>query len=114
MHAAEGFPRHYPSADVSSLTETAGVGFAVMSGCAHGIAPMQGNFLPDKEFRSAVLLLLSMSKSDKTSGLVISANLPMSPWGSDHIINSKAIYELVGVPWMACESSSIEQFPRSQ
>jgi hypothetical protein len=43
------------------------------------------------------LLLLSMSKSDKTSGLVISANLPMSPWGSDHIINSKAIYELVGV-----------------
>jgi hypothetical protein len=51
MHAAEGFPRHYPSADVSSLVETAGVGFAVMSGCSHGITPVQGNFLPDKEFR---------------------------------------------------------------
>src|ERR1039458_2039910 len=49
--AAEGFPRHYPSAYVSSLVETAGVGFAVMSGFSHGITPMQGKFLPDKEFR---------------------------------------------------------------
>ena len=45
LHAAEGFPRHYPPADVSSLVETAGVGFAVMSGCSHGITPMQGKFL---------------------------------------------------------------------
>jgi hypothetical protein len=33
------------------LVETAGVGFAVMSGFSHGITPMQGKFLPDKEFR---------------------------------------------------------------
>ncbi len=53
--AAEGFPRHYPPAIVSSLVETTGLGFAVMSGSSHGIAPMQGKQnSPDKEFRSAV------------------------------------------------------------
>jgi hypothetical protein len=40
----EGFPRHYPPSVASSLVETAGEGFAVMSGCSHRIAPAQGNF----------------------------------------------------------------------
>ncbi len=31
--------------------ETAREGFAVMSGSSHGIAPVQGNNSPDKEFR---------------------------------------------------------------
>jgi hypothetical protein len=50
--AAEGFPRHYPPVVVSSLVETTGLGFAVMSGSSHGITPVQGKpNLPDKEFR---------------------------------------------------------------
>jgi hypothetical protein len=52
--AAEGFPRHHPPAVASSLIEAAGVGFAVMSGCAPRGHPRGGQdvrFLPDKEFR---------------------------------------------------------------
>jgi len=68
LHAAEGFPRHYPSAVVSSLVETAGVGFAVMSGCSHGITPMQGKLLyPTRNFARIV---------------------PTSLWGPDHIFIS--------------------------
>src|SRR5262249_16627976 len=38
--AAEDFPRHYPPTNL-----LVGEGFAVMSGCAHGVASMQGSFI---------------------------------------------------------------------
>jgi hypothetical protein len=37
----------------SPCGKAAGEGFAVMSGSSHGIAPAQGNYSPDKEFRSS-------------------------------------------------------------
>ena len=44
--AAEDFPRHYPPANL-----LAGEGFAVMSGCAHGVTSMQGSFIyPTRNF----------------------------------------------------------------
>jgi hypothetical protein len=61
------------------------VGSAVMSGSAHGIAPVQGNNSPDKEFRSNRLLRALIYQA----GLVVSANLPTSPQGSDHLILSQ-------------------------
>jgi hypothetical protein len=52
LEGTEGFPRHYPPATVPRpCNEAAGEGFAVMSGSSHGVTPVQGNFLPDKEFR---------------------------------------------------------------
>jgi hypothetical protein len=71
---AEDFPRHCPPAPA------AGEGFAVMSGCAHGVAPVQGScYLPDKEFRlvcylwTAQVALLPEWRTD------VAVNLPTSP-----------------------------------
>ena len=84
--AAEGFPRHYPPAIVSSLVETTGLGFAVMSGSSHGITPVQGKpNLPDKEFRylrhfvTRNTVYVEYFDISRSAGQDISAWLPMSP-----------------------------------
>jgi hypothetical protein len=45
--------RQRTSHGIARRLPAAGKGFAVMSGCAHGVAPVQGSLfvLPDKEFR---------------------------------------------------------------
>ena len=45
--------RQRTSHGIARRLPAAGEGFAVMSGCAHGVAPVQGSslVLPDKEFR---------------------------------------------------------------
>lgn len=47
-----GLPTASPAVYRLALDEAAGVGFAVMSGLSHEITFMQGNYSPDKEFRS--------------------------------------------------------------
>ena len=84
---AEGFPRHCPSSIAFSF-EAAGVGFAVMSGSSHGIAPVQGNYSPDKEFRYLRQDCYYPPTLSEGGGTVISAVLPTSPRGSDCIFTN--------------------------
>ena len=55
LHHCEGrgLPTALPAVYRLALFEAAGEGFAVMSGSTHRIAPAQGNYSPDKEFRSS-------------------------------------------------------------
>jgi hypothetical protein len=50
---SRGLPTASPAGCRLLLVKAAGEGFAVMSGSSHGIAPVQGNYSPDKEFRSS-------------------------------------------------------------
>jgi hypothetical protein len=69
------------------------LGFAVMSGGLPGDRSPGGQFyLPDKEFRWICYLDLLLS----TGGSDISADLPTSPQGPDHLFTSIS-HEVVGV-----------------
>jgi hypothetical protein len=53
LQEAEDFPRHYPPANL-----LAGEGFAVMSGCAHGVASVWGSCVyPTRNFATLGILV---------------------------------------------------------